>query len=179
MPMMPFAPPRLSTITCCPKLSDIFCTMMRPARSMPPPAKDPITSRMGRVGYDCASADAHIDARAHASTHADPAFAPSLQNVDLYRSIFRGLIVSRLHILASPHVQARAAFPRTSRQIAFGPGTLVAARDRCSHGPEFSNAPAAHRHLGSGRLERCHLPRDRAGALRGTRHARDRGQPRA
>src|SRR6185369_12326789 len=74
MPMMPFAPPRLSTITCCPIVSDIFWAMMRPARSLPPPGNDPMTSRTGRTGYACGQASVQNDASASVDKHASPRF---------------------------------------------------------------------------------------------------------
>jgi hypothetical protein len=47
--MMPPAPARLSTITCCPQLSVNFCAMKRAARSDVLPG-EPVMMRTGRNG---------------------------------------------------------------------------------------------------------------------------------
>jgi len=50
MPMMPLAPGRLSTTTCCPRRSESLAETMRPMTSVLPPAGSPMTMRIGRIG---------------------------------------------------------------------------------------------------------------------------------
>src|SRR5262245_54263382 len=55
MPMLPPAPPRLSTTTCWPQDSVILCATRRAMVSVAAPGANGTTMRIGRVGY-CASA---------------------------------------------------------------------------------------------------------------------------
>src|SRR4051812_14751002 len=54
--MMPPAPARLSTTTCCPTLSDIFCAISRATISVEPPGANPTRKRMDLDGKFCADA---------------------------------------------------------------------------------------------------------------------------
>src|SRR3954468_6506110 len=53
---MPLAPGRFSTITCCPRCSDIFGAMRRDMMSVVLPGGNGMMMRIGFDGYDCASA---------------------------------------------------------------------------------------------------------------------------
>src|SRR5689334_13558544 len=54
--MTPFAPGRLSTITCLPSPAAIFGWMMRATRSVAPPGGKPTIIRTGLAGNSCAVA---------------------------------------------------------------------------------------------------------------------------
>src|SRR5262245_17074603 len=60
---MPFAPGRLSTMTCCPQDSVSFWPTVRASRSDGPPGAKGTITRMGRVGYVCAPAVAQDSAK--------------------------------------------------------------------------------------------------------------------
>src|SRR5262245_3270375 len=62
MPMMPFAPGRLSTITCWPQVSVSFWATARAMMSTPPPVACGTMIRTGRAGNCCAAAAAHRSA---------------------------------------------------------------------------------------------------------------------
>src|SRR5262245_53165740 len=64
--MMPFAPGRLSTITCWPQVSVSFWATARAMMSTPPPAACGTMIRTGRLGNCCAAAPAQTSARATA-----------------------------------------------------------------------------------------------------------------
>jgi hypothetical protein len=49
-PMLPFAPARLSTMTCCFHRSLSFCPTVRVAMSTPPPGANGTIARIGLLG---------------------------------------------------------------------------------------------------------------------------------
>ena len=49
-PMVPLAPPRLSTMTGCPHASLSFCAIARDRMSVPPPGGNGTMMRIGAVG---------------------------------------------------------------------------------------------------------------------------------
>src|SRR5262245_35497845 len=68
MPMLPPAPPRLSTTTCCPQTSVNFWPSRRAIVSVAAPGGNGTMMRIGRPGYCCSAAcavgSAQTDARA-------------------------------------------------------------------------------------------------------------------
>src|SRR3954467_11611910 len=56
--MVPPAPVRLSTTTCCPSASPRCCATSRPELSMVPPAGYGMMKRIGRWGYGASAANA-------------------------------------------------------------------------------------------------------------------------
>src|SRR4051812_46285683 len=69
--MLPAAPGRLSTITCCPSLSLSLGVSARAVVSVPPPGAKPTIMRIGFVGYallSAANAPAQNDASASVAT---------------------------------------------------------------------------------------------------------------
>src|SRR5262249_32496683 len=92
-PMMPLAPPRLSTTSCCPSRSVSRAARKRPRMSLLPPGGNGITQRMGLVGKASAACAADREPAARASaTHND-----RLSGVMRYLL----LVVSRLALTAT------------------------------------------------------------------------------
>src|SRR5258706_13535089 len=56
-PIMPPAPPRLSTTTCCPSCEDSLGAMMREVISVPPPGANGLTHLIACCGHACAQAE--------------------------------------------------------------------------------------------------------------------------
>src|ERR1700689_5288291 len=67
---MPLAPVRFSTKIDWPRISDIFCPMIRAAMSVPPPAPKPTSILIGRLGYAASWACAAIWQKLNASAAA-------------------------------------------------------------------------------------------------------------
>src|ERR1700682_93888 len=70
MPMMPPAPPRLSTMNCWPSASDSFCENCRAVMSLPPPGAKGTITRTTFVGYCSLQTGAAAVTRAQAATEA-------------------------------------------------------------------------------------------------------------
>jgi hypothetical protein len=63
-PITPPAPPRLSTTTGLPSLSESFCAIVRAVKSVPPPAANGTINRIGFVGNSTSPAVADPAAKA-------------------------------------------------------------------------------------------------------------------
>src|SRR6266700_2565850 len=64
VPMLPPAPGRLSTITCCATRSESFCAIDRAMIWVPPPGGKATTKRIGLAGYGSAAAMPRASSRA-------------------------------------------------------------------------------------------------------------------
>src|SRR5712672_2669736 len=88
VPMIPFAPDRLSMMTGLPKDSESFWVITRPKMSAGPPAGNGTTSLIGLVGYDCANApllhNPEISNALIANTACTNRYAPPLSDPSVF-----------------------------------------------------------------------------------------------
>src|SRR5688572_15335458 len=128
MPMMPFAPGRLSTITCWPHVPVSFSATDRAMMSTPPPAAWGTMIRTGRFGNCCAAAVAQQSAKAAAAGSRkskvgsrkffigfSQSLVPSPQSLEPLSSAARALVLARAQDVHQPPRGLEVFQPRHRR----------------------------------------------------------------
>src|SRR6185436_15030844 len=127
--MLPDAPPRLSTMICCPSGLPRSVSSNRATRSTLPPAENGAMMRTGFVGYSAAKAGAAATARNTSATRRLISATPERTLIDDYRRHAVAAVIAAMPVMSAVAAEAYPAKPvRLLVGIAPGGATDVQAR---------------------------------------------------